>query len=106
MKVSKLGEFKGGWFLGAFQPTLLAQPHFEVCIKRFRQGDTEPEHSQKLATEWTVIISGRCLIGNLELEADDIVEISPGEVAGFEALTDVVLVAVKSPSIPDDKVLQ
>ena len=93
----------GGWFLGAFSPSLLHTNDFEVCVKRYRKGDVEPVHYQLTATEFTYVISGLCRIGNVELEADDIIEIPPLASADFEALSDVVLVAVKTPSQPDDK---
>ncbi len=93
----------GGWFLGAFRPSLLHTDEFEVCIKRYLKGDVEPVHHQLTATEFTYVISGRCRIGDVELVADDIIEIPPLVSADFEALTDVVLVAVKTPSKPDDK---
>jgi hypothetical protein len=36
-------------------------------------------------------------------ERDSILEIHPGEVTDFEALTDVVTVVVKVPAVPGDK---
>lgn len=105
MDVSRVGDFVGGWFIGEFSPTLEANPHVEICLKRYPQGTTEPVHYQRVATEYTLVVSGRCRIGSVELGPDDILTIPPNEAAGFEALTDVVLVAVKTPSLPDDKVL-
>lgn len=105
MNVSRVEDFVGGWFLGNFTPTLEANPHVEVCLKRYPKGTTEPVHYQLVATEYTLVISGRCRIGELELGPDDILTIPPGAAAGFEALTDVILVAVKTPSLPDDKVV-
>jgi len=99
----RLGEFWGGWFVGNFEPTLVPSSECEVALKRFAKGDTEPMHHQVQATEVTVIISGRCRIGAYELGPDDVIRIAPREAADFEALTDVVLVAVKYPSLPEDK---
>ncbi len=103
MKVTQGGGFVGGWFLGAFSPSLLYTNDFEVCVKRYLKGDVEPVHYQLTATEFTYVISGLCRIGNAELGADDIIEIPPMVSADFEALSDVVLVAVKTPSQSDDK---
>lgn len=96
-------DFVGGWFVGAFSPTTLHSTDFEVCVKRYSAGETEPVHYQLSAVEITFIVSGECRIGSLTLKANDILKILPLEAADFEAVTDVVLVAVKSPSIPDDK---
>ena len=106
MRLTNLENFTGGWFLWDFEPSLLGQSNFEVCVKRYEKGTREPAHSQIQATEWTAIISGKCRIGQHLLGPDDVLEISPGEVADFEALTDVILVAVKSPSAPNDKVVE
>ena len=105
MDISNISDFTGGWFIGDFSPTLDATPHAEVCLKRYPAGTTEPVHYQHVATEYTLVISGRCRIGDVELGPDDILRIPPGEAAGFEALEDVVLIAVKTPSLPDDKVV-
>ena len=96
-------EFVGGWFVGAFSPTILHSKDFEVCVKRYLAGETEPVHHQLSAVEITFIVSGECRIGSFALKANDILKILPLEAADFEAITDVVLVAVKSPSMPDDK---
>jgi hypothetical protein len=105
MDVVKLSDYTGGWFIGDFAPTMAANPDFEVCLKRYSAGDTEPIHYQFECTEYTVVVAGRCRIGDYELGPDDILRIHPMEAAGFEALTDVVLVAVKTPSKPFDKVV-
>lgn len=103
MHLSRLPEYVGGWFLGDFTPTLERNPHVEVCVKRYAAGTIEAVHYQRISTEHTLIISGLCRLGGVELGPDDIATIPPGEPAGFEALTDVILVAVKMPSLPDDK---
>ncbi len=105
MRVEKLESFVGGWFIGDFQPALVRTHEFEVCVKRFRAGESEPIHYQREAWEATAIIEGTCLIGDLELSAGEVVLIQPFEAAGFFAVTDCTLVAVKAPSKPDDKVL-
>lgn len=103
ISLHRLDDFVGGWFVGDFTPSLFANSHVEVCVKYFKEGASEAAHYQLTATEWTVIISGECIVGDTKLGPGDIIEIPPLEVAGFQALTDVVLVAVKTPSIPSDK---
>ena len=102
---ARLEDFTGGWFIGAFSPSLHATSEFELCIKRFQPGDSEPEHYQRTATEVTVIISGLCEIAGRQLTTNDIAVIPPGVPAAFKALEETVLVAVKFPSMPDDKVV-
>lgn len=105
MELEKLSNFFGGWFIGNFYPSMLQTDSFEVSVKRFCKGDKEALHHQLSATEFTLIVSGECRIGNHLLSQDEIIRIDPFESADFEAITDVVLVAIKTPSIPLDKVL-
>lgn len=105
MKRVRLSEFPGGWVIGNFSPSISVQRDVEVAIKSFRAGDKEPRHWQKVATEATFVISGVIRLGGHELQAGDGLVIPPEIAASFEALEDGSLVAIKWPSIPDDKVL-
>jgi hypothetical protein len=105
VKRFKLSQFKGGWFIGDFEPSLLRSESVEVCFKEYFRGDSEPTHHQRSALEITLIISGTCSIKGEIFMPGDICLLGPLEAADFQALTDVRLVAVKSPSIPSDKVL-
>jgi hypothetical protein len=103
MELSNVRSYVGGWFIGDFEPTMMNTNEFELCLKRYSKGDREALHYQMIAIEFTLVIEGTCRIGSHQLGPDDVLRIDPGEAADFEALTDVVLVALKSPSLPSDK---
>lgn len=105
MDITRISDYVGGWFLGNFAPAVENNPHVEICVKRYSKGETESVHYQRRATEYTVVLSGRARMGDLVLAPDDILRVLPGEACDFEALEDVTLIAVKTPSLPDDKVL-
>jgi hypothetical protein len=105
VNIRRIEDFTLGWFVGNFSPTIYKTADFEICLKYFKAGDLELRHFQKTAIEITAIVSGEAIIGEVRVEAGDIIEIEPLEIVGFEAITDVALVAIKFPSIPDDKVL-
>ena len=105
MKTQRLENMVGGWFVGNFTPAIYSSPDFEASVKFYKQGDVEPLHFQKTAIEITVVISGKIRMGSNVYESGDIVLLEPHEVCDFEALEDATLVAVKSPSLPSDKVL-
>lgn len=105
MQIDKLSEMTGGWFIGNFKPAVIQSTDFEVCVKTYLAGQVEAAHYQRVATEVTVIICGEARMGSEMIQTGDIVTIYPNEVADFEAITDVSLVAVKFPSSPSDKVL-
>jgi hypothetical protein len=103
MKRFRIEDTTGGWFAGNFSPSIFQTKDFEVCVKRYMSGEKEPRHFQLSAIEITTIISGTARMGDLFLQENDIILLEPFEEYDFEAITDVVLVAVKSPSLPDDK---
>lgn len=103
MQKARLEDFHGGWFLGNFIPSMLTTGDFEIGLKRFSRGDREPLHYQQMAVEFTLVVSGRISMGGIEVGPNEILRIDPGERADFLALEDCVVVAVKAPSIPNDK---
>ncbi len=102
---SSLSSFKNGWFLGNFSPAVLQTNDFEVCVKAFKAGDCESSHYQIIATEITVVLSGKVRMGEILLNEDEILVVEPGEIYDFEALTDCKVLGIKFPSLPKDKVL-
>lgn len=94
-----------GWFVGAFAPTALNTDACEVAVKHYKAGDKEAAHYHKVATEVTLVLSGRVKIAGKEWQAGDIVVLEPGEITDFEAITDAINVVVKTPGILNDKYL-
>jgi len=105
MKVAKLDQMVKGWFVGGFEPTLLNTSDVEVAVKSYQKGDFEDMHYHKVATEITVIISGRVKMNGIEYSKGDIVTIEPNEATDFEALEDTINTVVKIPGQADDKYL-
>ena len=62
-------------------------------------------HFHKVATEITVVVSGRVRMAGREFADGDIVTLEPGFATNFEAMTDAITVVVKHPGAPDDKYL-
>jgi hypothetical protein len=105
MKRFNLKDMKLGWFIGNFDPSLNRNIFVEVGLKKFAKGDRELAHYQLTATEWTCVVQGRIRLGKSIFEENEIAEIPPLEIADFEALEDSILVVVKSPSTPGDKLV-
>jgi quercetin dioxygenase-like cupin family protein len=105
MKVAKLEDMVKGWFVGNFDPTLLKTNDVEVAVKEYKKGDYEEKHYHKIATEITVIVSGRVKMNGIEYSKGDIIVTEPNEATDFEALEDTVNTVVKYPGANDDKYL-
>lgn len=103
MEVRKLADMTRGWFVGNFNPTAFSTENAEVAVKSYKAGDKEAAHYHKIATEITVITSGRVRMNKQEFEVGDIVVVRPGEVVEFEALEDSSNVVVKVPAVLQDK---
>jgi hypothetical protein len=105
MKQYKISNFKKGWIIGDFEPTLEKTGFFELAVKFYEVGDREEKHFHKLADEITVVASGKFRMGKAILEKGDIVRINAGEAVDFECLEQGATAVVKMPSVCDDKYL-
>lgn len=99
----QLNEFTKGWFIGNFTPTLFPTDAAEVAVKNYKAGEHESAHHHKIATEFTVIVSGRVKMSGEEIGPGEIVKIHPGQSTDFTALTDVTTLVVKMPCAAGDK---
>lgn len=98
-----LDEFSGGWFVGAFTPSLFHTTAFEVAVQHFSAGEKSLIHVHRIAEEITVVVSGEATLNGRRIYPGSIVRVPAGVAAGFEAVTDVTTVVVKMPSVPGDK---
>ena len=105
MNTGRLQDMFKGWFVGDFDPSLLRTDACEVAVKSYKAGDSEELHHHKVATEVTLILSGRVRMCGKEWGEGDIVVLEPGEATDFVALTDAVNVVVKTPGAKNDKYL-
>jgi quercetin dioxygenase-like cupin family protein len=105
MKHARLENMVKGWFVGGFEPTAHATEACEVAVKRYAAGEREAAHVHRVATEITVVLSGRVRMAGQEWGEGDVIVLAPGDVTDFEALTDAVNVVVKTPGALNDKYL-
>ncbi|MEO8153069.1 MAG: hypothetical protein ABI605_08370 [Rhizobacter sp.] len=99
----RLDDMIKGWFVGGFTPTALSTTACEVGLKTYPEGAFEGRHFHKVATEVTLVVSGRVRMAGREWGTGDVVVLAPGEATDFLALTEAVTVVVKVPGQLDDK---
>jgi mannose-6-phosphate isomerase-like protein (cupin superfamily) len=99
----KLDDFTKGWFVGNFSPTIVKSDAVEVAVKHYRAGEKESAHYHKVATELTLIVSGRVRMSGEEVGPGEIIKIEPGQATDFVPLTDTTTVVVKLPCVSGDK---
>ena len=100
-----LNEMVGGWLVGDFEPTCLKTSACEVACKQYAAGASEAAHVHRIATEVTLVASGRVIMNGRTFAAGDIIVLEPGEPTDFRALEDSMTVVVKMPSVMGDKYL-
>ena len=98
-----LGSMLRGWYIGPFEPSVLNTSDFELGIKSYAQGEREPRHVHRVATEVTCVLDGQVRMNELLLHEGDIVVLEPGESSDFEALTDARIAVAKMPAVAGDK---
>jgi len=106
MKKLKLSESGArGWFVGNFPEAVHRNKDYEVCFQTNPAGTIYQKHYHKIVTEIQLITRGCMVLNNEEYRTGDIVVVEPGEVVGGYYTEDTDTVAVKYPSVPDDKYL-
>ena len=105
MKIHLLDKMVKGWIVGDFLPSVCQTNQFEVSIKEYKSGDSEPAHYHKVAKEISAVVSGKIRMNGRVFIKGQIVELDPGEIADFQSLTDSITVVVKIPSVVGDKYL-
>jgi quercetin dioxygenase-like cupin family protein len=103
MKIAKLNDMVRGWLVGNFEPSLYKTTSVEVGVKKYCAGEQEKWHFHKIATEITVIVTGRVKMNGKEYVAGDIVIIEPGEGTDFEVLENSITTVIKLPGVNNDK---
>ena len=103
MDIFSLQDMIKGWFVGNIKPTAFTTTDCEVAFKEYKKGDYDGSHYHKIATEITLIASGKVKMNGVEYSKGSIAVIRPNEITDFEALEDSSTVVVKIPGANNDK---
>jgi hypothetical protein len=105
MEIYKLNEMKSGWFVGNFHPTAYKTDQFEVCYRTHKKNEKWETHYHQKITEINLLVSGKMIIQNTELNSGDIFIIKPFEIADPIFIEDCTILCVKTPCIVGDKTI-
>lgn len=101
--MKNITQFIKGWVIGDFEPNILRTKDFEFGVKYNKSGDTEKAHYHKVATEYTIVVSGIHIINGVIYRTGDICIIKPNEVCRYQCGRSGSLAIVKVPSVKGDK---
>lgn len=106
MDVHRIEAFKGGWFIGDFEPHLLRTKEFEVGWKVHHRTEFIEPHIHQQVTEYNLLAHGSMKVNGRVLAPGDLFILHAGERVDAVVLTDEAhVVVVKVPSIPSDKIV-
>lgn len=103
MIFDNIRNYVNGWFIGAFEPTLVKTKAFEIAHHLYKKGFKAPPHIHKVATEYNYVVRGDLAVGAKRLGPGDIFIYQPNEVADVVFLADTDIIIIKMPSVPGDK---
>lgn len=98
----KITDFKRGWFIGNFEPSLLKRD-FEVGLRWNDKGDKVDRHYHKLGTEYVVFAGGKHRINDQVFGDGDMTIIRPYMSSEYECLEPGYCLTVRDHSDPGDK---
>lgn len=103
MLIHNINDFKNGWIVGDFDPSLFKSKNFECGIKYIESGYVNPSHYHSESIEINVVISGIVKFNNKIYEKNSIVIIEKNECSLFECIESCVLVVIRDNSSKFDK---
>ncbi|CAB5218220.1 hypothetical protein UFOVP204_102 [uncultured Caudovirales phage] len=105
MKITKLKDTIGGWFVGNFDKAAFKSDMFEVSYKFHKKDEIWDNHYHEHVTEINLLTHGTMILQGKTLIAGDIFVLEPYEIADPKFLTDCEIVCVKYPGVTNDKVV-
>jgi hypothetical protein len=105
MKAYDIAEFKNGWIIGDFEPSILRTSNFEVAVHKYDAGFKGIPHYHKISNEYNIIISGKVDVNGLELGPGKVFVYAPCEISNCQFIEDTTLVIVRDASNTQDKFL-
>ena len=101
----KLDSMYRGWFVGDFEPSVYKTKDFEVGYLTHKKGEMWDVHYHEKMIEVNLLIKGKMILNDLELNENDIFVIRKDELACPIFLEDCHIIVIKIPSVPGDKII-
>ena len=106
VEINKLSNFKRGWIIGDFEPSLLKNTGVELAVMKEKKGvDYEGFHYHEKCTEINILIKGKIKISDKIINPHDIFIFKPYAPTICEFLEDSEWVVFKNKNSKNDKVI-
>ena len=94
-----------GWLIGDFTPSILRTTEYEVGLLQHRKGEQWGFHYHHELDEYNILVSGKMVLNGLLMESGDYFMIPKDVIACPKFLEDCIVVCLKAPSKPKDKII-
>jgi hypothetical protein len=101
--ISNINNYKSGWIVGDFEPSIYKNKDFEIAVHKHKKGDPTFPHYHKITNELNLVLNGTIEVSNNIFNKGDIWIYEQNEISDVVFITDVELLIVRWPSIPSDK---
>lgn len=105
MKVSRIEDTVGGWYIGNFPAAAYQTKGFEVSYKIHKKDEDWAWHYHEHLDEINLLISGSMIMCGQTLRPGDIFIVDPKEIADPVFLEDCHVICVKAPNFTNDKIV-
>lgn len=104
MKVLDINDFKAGWFIGNFEPTILKTSDFEIALKIHKRDEKIQSHRHNHTVEYNLLTDGKMEVNGSQIEEGNIFIFEKSEICNVKILSEIAkVVCIKVPSNPKDK---
>ena len=105
MRLGRIEDTEKGWFIGDFPKAIFQSKDFEVSWRMHAAGQKWDLHYQENAIEINLLIDGEMNLNGIKIIPGDIFILDPYEITDVDFIKDCSIVCVKTPSLPNDKVI-
>ncbi len=106
VEIFKLENFKNGWIIGNFEPSLLKNSGIELAVMNKKKGrGINDFHYHEHCIEINVLIKGKMLINDKIINENDIFIFNKNVPSIYEYLEDCIFVVFKNKLSNTDKVI-
>ena len=97
-------DFIRGWMIGDFEPNIKRTTAYEVGVLTFARGHHISFHYHKHLKEVNFLVKGSLLLSERLICAGDYFVFEKNAIACPKAVEDCIIVCIKTPSVPTDKI--
>lgn len=103
MKIENFIDYKGGWLVGDFTPSLFKRKNIEVGVKYLYKGFIDQAHFHVKSTEFNLLLKGRLQQNGIIIEEKQFFIFSPKDVSKVSVLEDSIVLVIRDGSDINDK---